>query len=31
MKRQLPHGYSDEEIGHLTPQQAHEILAREGR
>jgi hypothetical protein len=32
MKRQLrAHGYSDEEIGHLTPQQAHEILAREGR
>ena len=32
MKRRLrAYGYSDEEIAHLTPQQAHEILAREGR
>src|SRR5262249_44645256 len=31
MKRRLrAYGYSDEEIAHLTPQQAHEILAREG-
>jgi len=32
MKRRLrAYGYSDEEIAHLTPQQAHEILAQEGR
>jgi hypothetical protein len=32
MKRRLrAHGYSDEEIAHLTPQQANEILAQEGR
>jgi hypothetical protein len=32
MKRRLrAYGYSDEEIAHLTPQRAHEILAQEGR
>jgi hypothetical protein len=32
MKRQLcAYGYSDEEIDHLTPQEAHEILAHGGR
>jgi hypothetical protein len=32
MKRRLrAYDYSDEEIAHLTPQQAHEILAEEGR
>jgi hypothetical protein len=32
MKRRLhAYGYSDEEIVHLTPQRAHEILAQEGR
>ena len=32
MKRRLrAYGYSDEEIAHLTPQQAHEILAQEGQ
>jgi hypothetical protein len=30
-KRRLrAYGYSDEEIAHLTPQRAHEILDREG-
>jgi hypothetical protein len=32
MKRQLRAcGYAEEAIAHLTPQQAHEILALEGR
>jgi hypothetical protein len=32
MKRRLrAHGYSDEQIAHLAPHQAHEILAQEGR